>query len=50
MGVEYFVNPIRDPLRVEHAEGFEAGIILEVQDNIQIVQESNQLALTGLVH
>jgi hypothetical protein len=40
MRVENFVHAIRDPLRIENAERFEAGIILKVQDNAEIVQES----------
>ena len=47
--VENFVHPIRDPLRVENAERFEAGIILKVQDNAEIVEEADQRALTGFV-
>ena len=30
MGVEYLVNPIRDPLRIENTERFEARVILKI--------------------
>ena len=47
--VENFVHAIRDPLRIENAERFEAGIILKVQDDAEVVQEADQRALTGFI-
>ena len=49
MRVEDFIHAIRDPLRIENAERFEARIILKVQDNAEIVQEADQRALTGFI-
>ena len=34
--VENFIHAIRDPLRIEDAELFEAWIILKMQDNAQV--------------